>query len=54
MELKESVVQVGRLLDRWLDFTSWLMQGPSLSVGVSVQGEVVFAKSYGFEDLETR
>ena len=54
MELKESVVQVGRLLDRWLDFTSWLMQVPSLSVGVSVQGEVVFAKSYGFEDLETR
>lgn len=54
MELKDSALQAGRLLDRWLDFVAWVNCVPSLSVGVAVGADVVFAKSYGFEDLTTR
>ncbi len=54
MDQKGQVIQASRLLDRWLDYAAWVARVPSVSVGISVHGETVFAKSYGFEDVESR
>jgi len=51
---KDKVRIVLGLVDNWLNYQTYIKEIPSVSVGVLVEDEVIFQKSYGYANLETR
>ena len=54
MSFKESSHACIGLIDRWLDYQTYIKEIPSVTVGIDVEGETIFKKSYGYKDLEDR
>ena len=54
MDVKRQVLESSRFIDCWLDFVSWYYCVPGLTVGIQVGDEPVFARAYGYADLDAR
>lgn len=53
-DLRGVLRDVGRLLDLWLPLRIAYARVPGLSVGIVHEGELVYAKGFGFADLASR
>jgi CubicO group peptidase (beta-lactamase class C family) len=42
------------LVDNWLDYQTYIKEIPSVSVGIFIEDEVIFQKSYGYANLDTQ
>ena len=51
---KEKIKHVVGLLDNWLDFQTYYKEIPGVSVGVYCEDEILFQKSYGYKNLESK
>jgi CubicO group peptidase (beta-lactamase class C family) len=51
---KDKAKAVLGLVDNWLDYQTYIKEIPSVSVGIFVEDEVIFQKSYGYANLETQ
>jgi CubicO group peptidase (beta-lactamase class C family) len=40
------------LVDRWLDYQTYIRELPGISVGVAINGETLLRKSYGYRSLD--
>ena len=54
MTLKESAKCSFGLIDKWLEFQVYKRELPGISVGVFVEDETIFTRSYGYKNLQTR
>lgn len=54
MSNKDKAIHVLKLIDSWLDFQTYIKEIPSVSVGIFMEDEVIFRKSYGYSNLETK
>ncbi len=52
--LKERISAGAALIDDWLSYQCYIKELPGFSVGVFAEDETVFAKSYGYADVENR
>lgn len=53
-ELKDLVKEAKDLIDKWLDYQTYINEIPGLAVGVFIEDEIVFQKEYGYADLEAK
>jgi D-alanyl-D-alanine carboxypeptidase len=51
---KDKAKAVLPVMDEWLRFQTYVNEIPSVSVGVFLEDEVIFRKSYGYVNLQTR
>ncbi len=51
---KDKAKAVLGLVDNWMNYQTYFKEIPSVSVGISVEDEVIFQKSYGYANLETQ
>ena len=51
---KDKAKAVLGLVDNWLDYQTYIKEIPSVSVGISIEDEVIFQKSYGYANLENQ
>lgn len=45
------IKQIIGVIDKWIDYQTYIREVPGVAVGISVGEETVFAKGYGFADL---
>lgn len=53
-EIRDRVASAVGFIDRWLAFQRWYLELPSLAVGISVGDETIFARGYGYADVDAR
>ncbi len=53
-KLKNVVKEASDLIDKWLDYQTYINELPGLAVGVFIEDEIVFQKEYGYADLERK
>jgi CubicO group peptidase (beta-lactamase class C family) len=51
---KEKAKAILGLVDDWLNYQTYIKEIPSVSVGVLVEDEIVFQKSYGYANLDSK
>ncbi|NPD90501.1 MAG: beta-lactamase family protein [Asgard group archaeon] len=54
ISLKSIIKEASGLMDKWLDYQTYLNELPGLAVGIFVDNEIVFQKKYGYADLEVK
>jgi CubicO group peptidase (beta-lactamase class C family) len=53
-KLKKVVKEASDLIDKWLDYQTYINELPGLAVGIFIEDEIVFQKEYGYANLETK
>ena len=48
------VSQVIGVIDKWIDYQTYIREVPGVAVGISVGDQTVFSKGYGVADLTSR
>jgi len=52
---KKELVKHGlHLIDKWLDYQTYIKEIPGVAVGIFVEDEIIFQKEYGYADLENK
>jgi D-alanyl-D-alanine carboxypeptidase len=54
MPFKDTSMLAADLVDRWLNYQTYIKELPGISVGIEIDGESVLQKSYGYRQLEDR
>ena len=51
---KKIVKVASGLIDKWLDYQTYINELPGLAVGIFIEDEIVFQKEYGYANIETK
>jgi CubicO group peptidase (beta-lactamase class C family) len=54
LAFKDSAKLATGLIDRWLEYQTYIRELPSLSVGIDIDGETLFKKSFGYANVESK
>ncbi len=54
MSYKDSSTASIKLIERWLDYQTYIRELPSISVGINIEGETLLRQSWGYKNLATR
>lgn len=52
--LKEVVKEASDLIDKWLDYQTYINELPGLAVGIFIDDEIVFQNEYGYANPKTK
>ena len=51
---KQVVKAASDLIDKWLDYQTYINELPGLAVGIFIEDEIIFQKEYGYANIETK
>ncbi|MFT5561721.1 MAG: CubicO group peptidase (beta-lactamase class C family) [Candidatus Azotimanducaceae bacterium] len=52
MAFKDAALLATAFIDQWLNYQTYIRELPSLSVGIDIDGQTVFKKSFGYSNVE--